>query len=300
MVRMSRNLVWTLLLAMALMVAGCSGSPSSSSDIDPEVPPSLEDGTGAIEGIVTDEENLPVGGAQIGLAAIERTATSRADTGFYRLSGIPAGSHTIYVNRLGFEALAVKVTIVAGETLTQAFVLQALPSSDPHHQLDTHSGHIDLAYRIQSPVFTEGRVIDTGTLDFMRTFSTTDVVDAMQYVHVEQVWQGTQALAAGMRLRVESSDGTNNLARTFCIIDSPASPGLCTAPPEEVQKVASNSGTCKEGGAKCTIQWRAFTGAGKTGQAVDFGLMFDQDFTVYATVFYNGEMPSDYHARPDA
>lgn len=63
-------------------------------------------------------ENLrPVEGAQVAITGSPQIATTNAQ-GYYRLEKVPAGTQTLTVQKPGFNVLQLKVTVIAGQTVS--------------------------------------------------------------------------------------------------------------------------------------------------------------------------------------
>ncbi len=70
--------------------------------------------TGALVGVVTDTAKVPLPGAQVTLVGTRFGGTSGMD-GRYRVVGVPAGSYTVRVQRIGAKARSFEnVTVTAG------------------------------------------------------------------------------------------------------------------------------------------------------------------------------------------
>jgi Carboxypeptidase regulatory-like domain/TonB-dependent Receptor Plug Domain/Gram-negative bacterial TonB protein C-terminal len=71
--------------------------------------------TGGLSGLVRDSTGLRLGGASVAVAGMTLRATT--DTaGRFRLVGLPAGSRTLQVRRLGYRATSVSVSVESGAT----------------------------------------------------------------------------------------------------------------------------------------------------------------------------------------
>ena len=69
---------------------------------------------GVIAGRVTDARSgLPLGGATIQVEALRLGAVAAAD-GRYRIANVPAGSHTLTVQNLGYATARQNVTVSGG------------------------------------------------------------------------------------------------------------------------------------------------------------------------------------------
>ena len=74
--------------------------------------------TGTIAGTVTAEDTgQPVAAAQLFIQALDLGSLTQAG-GAFTLSNVPAGTHTLTVQRLGYREVTVPVQVVAGQTLT--------------------------------------------------------------------------------------------------------------------------------------------------------------------------------------
>ena len=82
--------------------------------------PTLEAQTqpGTVQGTVTDQAGMPLAGVQVSVVGTGRGAATDV-RGTYRITGVPAGSHTLQARRLGFETVEETIQITAGGTLTR-------------------------------------------------------------------------------------------------------------------------------------------------------------------------------------
>ena len=80
--------------------------------------PVAAQGTGRITGVVTDNEKVPVSGAQVTVVGSRREALTGLD-GRYIISGVPAGTYEIRVQSLGQTPKIVPgVSVQAGQEVT--------------------------------------------------------------------------------------------------------------------------------------------------------------------------------------
>jgi TonB-linked SusC/RagA family outer membrane protein len=80
-------------------------------------------GTARVQGVVTSN-NAPVGNAQVSLVGTRFGALSDND-GRYTINGVPAGSYTIRVQRIGFAPLTRPVTVADGQTVEANLAITA-------------------------------------------------------------------------------------------------------------------------------------------------------------------------------
>ncbi|MBC7895141.1 MAG: TonB-dependent receptor plug domain-containing protein, partial [Cytophagaceae bacterium] len=91
------------------------------------VAPALAAQTGTITGRVTESAaSGPLSGATLQVEGT-RLGAGTANDGRYRITAVPAGSHTVVVRRLGFNPQRRTVTVTAGAEATADFELQSSP-----------------------------------------------------------------------------------------------------------------------------------------------------------------------------
>lgn len=79
--------------------------------------------TGTITGKVTDKAaGVPIGNAVITVVGTPRGART-GDDGVYRITGVPAGTHRVRVNRLGYNAVTTEVMVPASGEVTENFAM---------------------------------------------------------------------------------------------------------------------------------------------------------------------------------
>lgn len=82
--------------------------------------------TGTVAGMVTDSTGAPLAGAAIEVEALFRGAITD-ENGAYRLTSMPAGTHTLRVRLLGYQTARRDVTVGAGAVVEANFTLQITP-----------------------------------------------------------------------------------------------------------------------------------------------------------------------------
>ena len=86
--------------------------------------PGWGQGTATIEGTITDPRGQPLTGVSVMVEAL-RVSTLTDGQGAYRLTGVPAGVHTLLVRLVGFDARRDTVTVAAGATVKRDIRLTA-------------------------------------------------------------------------------------------------------------------------------------------------------------------------------
>jgi hypothetical protein len=119
--------------ALAVLVAGCSGTessaaPKATNDVPSSAPPvAAGDDTGVIEGHVFSAEQLPLAEAEVTAYPGGQRTVSAAD-GTYRLGPLPPGAYTVRVSRLGYLNAETQARVEAGQAARVDFTLQDLPT----------------------------------------------------------------------------------------------------------------------------------------------------------------------------
>lgn len=117
---------------LAASLAGCAGKGKAT--VNGDLPASaskgiFDDDTCAIEGYVSDDEENPVAGAQVGILGAEdpKHKTLTAADGSYSLSQVPPGSPSVAAIKPGYEGDVRVVQCEAGTSVTTQFSLIKIP-----------------------------------------------------------------------------------------------------------------------------------------------------------------------------
>ena len=79
--------------------------------------------TGTITGRVTDNQlGQPISSAQVFISGLNLGVLSQQN-GRFLLVNVPAGTHEVTVERIGYRSMSATVTVGAGATVVQDFVL---------------------------------------------------------------------------------------------------------------------------------------------------------------------------------
>jgi hypothetical protein len=170
-------------LALAALLVGASGA--STLLAQPPVAP-----TAKLVGTVTDTSGVPLSRAEIWLVAVSGLRTISNDSGKFELPGLPAGSITLGVRRLGYEAATFTAVLKPGKTHRAKFPL--VPSAQSLAEVkvqDTVSSWLS--------VFEERRSMHRGTFLTRRDFErenlriATDILRRVPGVQIVPTRSGT-------------------------------------------------------------------------------------------------------------
>lgn len=136
------NVTWWfgVLVASGIVISGCVGeentaNSNSNGSVEPNVVPTHDSQTGAIEGQVLTVEQLPVAGAEVGLMENLTFTTTTNSDGRFAINLVPPGFYTVAVSAFGFHPQDARVEVVAG-TIGEPvlFTMEALPADGPYHE----------------------------------------------------------------------------------------------------------------------------------------------------------------------
>lgn len=133
-----------LFVALAVLLAGCSGGPGpapATGDGGPgpgpdEVPP------GGIAGVVVDEAVRPIAGATVELTDLGRT-TETDEGGVFVFEDVPAGSHFLRASHPLFDSVQQAIEVAEGEEAPTARIqLTRVIFAQPYAAIQKFDGYV--------------------------------------------------------------------------------------------------------------------------------------------------------------
>jgi hypothetical protein len=315
---MSRQATWCLGLAFVAL-AGCMAAEPQTVTASEE-PASIVAGAVDLEdaatlrGLVLDEQDLPLRGAQVGIPELSLLATTD-EGGAFLFTNLPPGSFVVAAARLGYESASRRVDLVANEETTATFRLVGIVVEVAYSELHgPFFGFFTCKMGTPAQSTACGSVLLTNDV----SFRTDDLLwkddKAFQWFNLsapnwrsfigELEWtQGTFATAPKLRT---SFSHERFGSHWFCASEGP-SPRAFRFERDEV----GEKPTCT-GGNQGSINSMPEPNATKPlviGFRVPFGgtsadnppvyLAFQQKVTSYMTIFYGDKAKDTYSARPD-
>lgn len=95
-------------------------------------PATFTEGTGAIEGTVTDDQLHPLAGAEVAASSLG-LVTQTDQMGRFTFSNIEPGPLALSAAKVGYESATKRVSVEAGTKTAVAIALAPLPSDEPYH-----------------------------------------------------------------------------------------------------------------------------------------------------------------------
>jgi TonB-dependent SusC/RagA subfamily outer membrane receptor len=167
--------------------------------------------TGTISGRVTDgASGQPIAAAQISIVGTT-TGTITTGEGQYSLRGVPAGSITLRVLRVGYSESRQTVSVAAGQTVTLDITLTSVPAS--------LSAVVSTATGAQRRLEVGNAIAQVAAADLVETRPITNVGDLLNgRAAGVTVFGGTQP-GAGIRIRIRGQSSLSLSNDPIYIID---------------------------------------------------------------------------------
>lgn len=204
----------TVVLALlAIALAGCAdGDPAEV--VPPTTSAAATPETGAIGGLVTNEEGLPVAEAQVALMDAD-LETMTDEAGAFAFNNLSAGSHKLIAQKLGYESTARTVDVTLGEVTQVDIQLAAVQvGQEPFVVPMVFEGIIQCSTNPYYPVnVCDGVTGEDSSLFFLEIDESQAEWDEAV---IELVWTPTTA-ASGQALEIDVCDVQNTTtAQAYC------------------------------------------------------------------------------------
>ncbi len=202
-----------VMLMVGVALAGCAGDDIER-NVTPSVEPTATAESGAISGLVVNEEGLPVVGAQVALIDADLEAMTN-DAGTFAFNNLSAGAHKLIVQKLGFESTARNVDVRLGEVSQVDITLAAVQvGQEPYVVPMVFEGIIQCSTNPYYPVnVCDGATGDDVSLFFLEIDETqADWKEAV----IELVWTPTTEVT-GQALEIDVCDVQNTTtSQAYC------------------------------------------------------------------------------------
>jgi hypothetical protein len=223
---------------------------------------------------VINDELTPIPSANGGIPSLGLEATANA-SGVFIINGVPAGTYTVYVQRLGYEASASTVTIRVGEVTEHTFRLTPLAVGDPRTVLVIADGMI--ACGASTIVIT----VTTGCNDPNHKSNVYfNVTSGIRATMTETTWDSTSVLTGKELLNNHFVDGKGRGSAS----------GVS---PLKLVDEAYGSVT-----KSLVVREQYFVNFATTSNPLV--VAYQQRFKVHYSAFYDQDIPAGYSAIQDA
>jgi hypothetical protein len=302
------------LCLLFLILSGCTSVETESPVATPHE--QQRTGTASLTGTVLDIELRPLEGASVQalpVGAPEQGALVVSDAdGRFRIDNLEAGRYAVEASRIGYRsALRQGVMVEAGGEANVGFVLEPLPSFEPHHETIPLPGTLTLGFYLMDPVvgrtgtaLTSGGSLfktilenETGPIVAMVAelyYTPTSAVcrgDIYSVVHGPTYNSGKPAAPDTWITAVE-----NRSTESYLYV--PRAGGHSNAM-DSPERVSANGGQPLETTGRWLILSYSLS-KGTLGTPVDYTCLQDQKFEQMWTIFYVADPPEDgWSSLPD-
>lgn len=288
-------------LTIAFLLAGCVG-PSGT--LTPRIDdPDFDDATGAIRGIVVDDQLQPLAAVTIRLDELETTESNNG--GSFEFRRVDPGDHVLVAFKGGFEAAEQRADVLAGDVTRVQLLLRPLPNAADYHETRIQTGVSDcsVAWRAATQNGASnvcGPLVYAG-VGQSATFFTFQPLDDIAGWWFETVWLSAQALGPGMRVEWYYPADSQNLLLYPLVIRQGTSPVQAPLPFDELANRTSGSPSPECTPQRCVIVGIHYAYAQALGPSspADLGLVLQQRFDDHVTVFYGATFPERFTALSD-
>ncbi len=298
----SASLAGALLAIVAL--AGCSEDGSDASDLsDSSGASESSRPSGRISGVVLNDEALPVAGAEVAIDVLGLSTLTDAD-GLFALDRVPTGQYVVEVQAIGYVPALRTVSLTEAEGLADVEVrLEAEPDPvTPHKDVYIENGFISCSLTIPSayetyytqpcgwdshnaPAYVFPVNVNAGLVSVVLELEWTPTTGLNGQVLRQALWKNV--VCTELRCEPTSFDsdvfgetqGESPLKAVYGSQAAPLRKGLNLKEPDTLVSMA----LVKNPDAATSDPTP--------------GIVIQQPFTHYVTVFYNSEPAPDYTAR---
>lgn len=257
---------------IALALAGCADKegPAATNAIVP----------GTVTGTVTDAALLPLAGVNVTLEGGNASALTDA-AGLFSLETLP-GEYVVLAQHADYKPGALRASVLSAQSSTLSFTLEAIPRIVPRVDVAEASGYLAchvLVYRAGERTSTPCGDEDPNDAPSVE-FSVMSH-DGLETAVLEIAWEATSDAGRELRLRAASRNGDKTIELGVAEGVSPLTLPI--------------AGRLIEGDTLILTVGPAGSFLDEEAGA-DMGLVLQQPFTAYASLFYHATAPGGYSA----
>lgn len=306
---------------LLMVLSGCSSASVPHSTDGPISKPTAQGGggTAAIQGVVIDDENLPIEAAQVGLVSglLESPLSVVTDAGgTFAFTDLPAGAYNLVAQKIGYRAPEPQAVAVGeDETKELEILLRPVPAAVPHTVKIPDRGILSW-WAIYAPAtgaspfpLPMGGQLPVVEFDTSLNWNTTDDPSAIEAMVVEVKWTSNQPTTEELRVRVfveGKFNGNAGVPPQWSFVDTEATnPIRVVVPKERVQEILAtgaadaNTPYCRPNNHPdvpyCKMASLVTAATGNTdSDQFDFGIAVEQHYELAVSIFYRMQPDPDY------
>lgn len=299
---------------MVAALSGCVAEGTPAAIAAPEAKPAEFDETnGGIEGLVHDDNFLPVHNAIVALGDLPEIQATTDEAGRFSLSHVPAGQHPLYASALGYNSAGKSIEVASGVVTQVDIILVLIPIETPFYEIKTQSGLFGCGMSWRPAVVYSGVAVcgaleevgdPTNSDDFLLVWETTGPVEAWSAAVFETMWTSNQAFGSGLSVNWEKN-GCPNVGDARFVRTAGHNPLRARLAGEEfadkMDNVTDNNCSDECTFEACKVMTRVFSLPDTLGASApaDVGFTFQQVFHQYLTEFYFEDGPEQFSAVVD-
>lgn len=293
--------VWLTALLAGMVLSGCSGDPSTSSQeaSEEEIDYGVEatSTTGVIRGIVIDEAIRPLFNASVSLAGLNRTVVTN-DDGAFGFEGLEPGTYFFAVSKLGFKGAQGSADVVAGvsDPAIVKVMLTSNPSTAPYVEVQAFRAFITCGAAIVATSVGCNTFPDVGEALGDKVYFLYKFTTLPMWTQGELVWEQTQPAGGAMIWEIVNPDQPAPQRHTG-YRETAASPALAYI---NTTLLAENE-EWVVGEDSPGLMYRIFAGPHPTCTGVGFGcgVTVNQQMDAYVHNFFNFVPPEGWRFTVD-
>lgn len=292
-----------------MLFSGCTQGGPSGGPADGQV---LEDGAGSIRGVVTDDQLIPLAGVRVALN--EADARTTDEGGAFAFENVQPGRHVISIAHAGFHAHAQTIEVALGQVVDVAILLVPEGVPLPYHTTWHQTGligcsfdsFVPLSYLANCEVFF---ILGLHEIDdYIRIFDVGNLENSSGWWS-ETTWTAAQTFARSLKIlwcgTIVGTVPEQNTWVVNCFNEAQgASPVRNRIPKEQLldylEGTPSEHCDPKTNPEQCLLVSLAYTGQDGFHQSgYGMGLVLQQRFEQYLTMFFNADLPVEFSILPD-
>jgi hypothetical protein len=276
-----------LLVALALLSAGCVGTEEAPSPIDTAVSKitgpteaELRATPGSIEGLVLTPSVAPIANARVTLLRENVSATTDA-SGFFRFAGLANGNYLVSAEADGYRARTVEATATNGTVFELNLTLTAAPPTTPFVESREIAGLLSCGVVVDAPTGRQEPPCAAADPNHRDAFEI-DLMDDAKGLVLELAWDPSANPGAARLTMLAETVGYGAMDEQLGLATGEGGYARIEVPQAMLEKYYPEGG-----------RYRVVVSLEPLA-APPAGVAFQTAFTVYASAFHHAPAPSGF------
>jgi hypothetical protein len=135
--------------------------------------------------VLADSTKVPVAGAEVAIPKLSKSATTN-EHGTFHLSDIPAGTHDVYVRRVGFGAVMTPVTFTSNQTVERSIFMGRATALDSVVVTEASSKRLGMRTFEERKKMGSGQYVTRAEIEQRNTSKLSEVLRAKRGIVVQR------------------------------------------------------------------------------------------------------------------